>query len=283
MAVAYLNDGATSLAAGNWTDTIGFANSATLVVDRGGATAFTNTDWSALTQGIDYFKVLPTFSGALQTASGGPLKFDADQGTDQLVSMGGSGLLRYQAAGNSNACTNVENIGSGQLYLQGGTFTAANLCNGSTWVDSSSVVTSAYVTGGNNVIDYNATALTTFEQTGGYTVLRRLANAIVLNGGTLVLDFDDGAATIGTFGSTSVTINGGTLIWKNGNISNVVWRSGTVIARDLRRSATFGGTSFVLYAGVNGYLKQPATGSTVTWATATKRGSAAGFATQFGD
>ena len=284
MAVAYLNPGATSLAAGQWSDLTGFANSATLVVSSGSATAYTNVDWSALTQGIDYFKVLSGFTGALQTSSGGPLKFDADQGTDQLVSYGAAGgLMRYQAAGNSNACTNVENVGGGALYLMGGTFTNGFFASGTTSVDSSTVMTNCYVTGGNNTIEYNATALTVFEQTGGYTVLKRNAAAINITGGTLVIDYDDGANGTATYGSTSIQINGGVVIWRNGNLDKVTWRAGELNNRNLRQPATIGATSFVIYSGIRGYLEQPGTGVLVTWSAATKRGSSAGYANQFGD
>lgn len=283
MAVTYLDPGATSLAGGSWKDTIGFANSAQLIVSAGSATAFTGSvDFSGLSQGIDYFRVLPPFTGALQSSSGGPIKFDADQGTDQLVSYAASGgLFRYQAAGNSNAATNVENIGNGHLYLMGGTITNLTLCSGQTDADSSTIITNCYVTGGNNAIEYNATALTEFEQTGGYTVLKRNAAKIVMNGGTLVIDYDDGDNGTATYGSTSIEFNGGLIIWRNGSLDKVKWRGGKIDGRDLRQSATVGATSFVIYAGIAGYLQQPGTGAVITWSTATKRGSAAGYTAGF--
>jgi len=279
MAVTYLDPGATSLAAGSWKDGIGFANSATLVMSAGSATSFgASVDFSGLSQGIDYLRILAPFTGSIQSSSGGPVKFDADQGTDQLVSYGaGGGLFRYQAAGNSNAATNVENIGNGHLYLMGGTITNLTLCSGQTDADSSTIITNCYVTGGNNAIEYNATAITVFEQTNGYTVLKRGAAKIVMNGGTLVIDYDDGDNGTYTYGSTSIEQNGGLIIWRNGNLDNAKWRGGRLDGRQLRQSATIGATSFVIYAGIEGYLQQPGTGAVITWSTATKRGSAAGW------
>lgn len=280
MAVTYLDPGATSLAAGSWKDTVGFANSAQLVVSAGSATAFTGSvDFSGLSQGVDYFRVLPPFTGALQSSSGGPIEFDADQGTDQLVSYAASGgLFRYRAHGNSNAATNVENIGNGHLYLMGGTITNLTLCSGQTDADSSTVITNCYVTGGNNTIEYNATALTEFIATGGTTVLKRLANKIIVNSGaTVIIDYDDGDNGTGTYGATSIEWNGGLIIWRNGSLDKVKWRGGKLNGRDLRQSATIGATSFEIWPNIEGYLQQPGAGAVITWSTATKRGSAAGY------
>jgi len=284
MADVFLNNGAVSLAAANWSDAAGFADAATLVVDRGSATSFTDIDYSSLTNGIDTFTVLAGFTGGLQGADGSPLKFDCDYNTTKRFSYGAAaGVARYQAAGNSNTCTNIENVGGGDLYLMGGTFTNAALTSGSTSVNGSSIVTNLRVTGGNNTLSYNATGLTIFEQLAGQTILKRNIATGVMNGGVLVLDFDDGSTTTGTFGSSSFQWNGGTIVLKNGNISNFVWRGGSLDVRALRRAATIGGTSFTIYPGVVGYLAQAPNGVAITWQTATKIATSAGSSQMFAD
>jgi len=284
MADAFLNNGATSLAGANWSDATGFADAATLIVDRGSATSFSDIDYSALANGIDTFTVLPGFTGGLQGADGSPLKFDCDYNTTKRFSYGaGGGVARYLAGGGSGVCTNIENVGNGDLYLMGGTFTNAALTSGSTSVNGSSVVTNLRVTGGNNVVAYNATALTIFEHLAGYTVLKRGVATGVMNGGVLEVDFDDGGTTTGTFGSTSFQWNGGKIILKNGNISNFVWRGGSLDVRALRRAATIGGTSFTIYPGVVGYLAQAPNGVAITWQTATKIATSAGSSQMFSD
>lgn len=284
MADAFLNNGAVSLAAANWSDATGFADAATLIVDRGSATSFSDIDYSALTNGIDTFTVLPGFTGGLQGADGSPLKFDCDYNTTKRFSYGaGGGVARYLAGGGSGVCTNIENVGNGDLYLMGGTFTNAALTSGSTSVNGSSVVTNLRVAGGSNVVAYNATALTVFEQTGGYTVLKRGVATGVMNGGVLEVDFDDGGTTTGTFGSTSFQWNGGKIILKNGHISNFVWRGGSLDVRALRRAATIGGTSFTIYPGIVGYLAQAPNGVAISWQTATKIATSAGSSQMFSD
>jgi len=283
MAVAYLNDGATSLAAANWTDATGFANAATLIIDKGSATSFTNVDQSALGTGIDYLYIRRGFSGALQDAAGAPLKVDADGGSVNAIVYGaGGGLARIQAGGGSTLITNIENSGAGALYLVGGTFTNAFLASGTTDINGSSVVTNLYVTGGTNTVAYNATALTIFEQTAGVTTLKRGVATGRMNGGTLILDFDDAGTGTGTFGSTAFEWNGGTIILKNGNISNFTWRGGSLDLSMLRRDVTIGGTSFVIYPHIEGYLNTSGNSSVVTWQTATKRGSVAGSSQLYG-
>ena len=65
MAIAYLNEGATSDAAGNWSDATGYANAATLVVNSDTAqTISAGLDYSALGTGIASLDIRWPFRGS---------------------------------------------------------------------------------------------------------------------------------------------------------------------------------------------------------------------------
>ena len=71
MAIAYLNEGAVSLAAANWSDATGFANNATLVISSGSQTITTSLDQSGLSGGIDTLDILQVFTGRIGGAGYG--------------------------------------------------------------------------------------------------------------------------------------------------------------------------------------------------------------------
>lgn len=275
MAIAYLTTGATDFAAGSWSDSTGFATNATLVIESGSQTITSSLDQSAVSGGITYLEVRPTFSGSIGSASAGSLKVDVDSGTDPHVTYGATGGTFYlNAGGGSAAVTRLEVNGTGSMYLTGGTFTNTDLVRGNLNVNESAVLTNAYLMGGNSTIEYNATGLTILDITGGYHTIKRSAATVNISGNATVI-FD---AVGGSLGSTLLTMGPGSrLILKQGNLPVWKWLGGTLDVSQCKRPSTIAGTSLVVYSGVNGasgvFARGPA--NNVTWTTAniTTRGS----------
>lgn len=267
MAIAYLAEGSTSLANVNWSDGTGFANDATLVIERGGQTIVSALDQSALGTGINYLHVRRTFSGSIGSSSAGPLIVDADAGSDPHILYAASGGEFYLRAGGGNSLvTRVECNAGGRLRLMGGTFTNVDLIRGSSNVNGSAVMTNVYITGGEHVIDDNATAIANLEIYGGVTTLRRSATNLTMKGGTLILDADGRS-----LGSTVFDFLGGAIVWISGSIPGGSTRSraaGRFDVSRLRRDAAFAATNATtVYPSARG-VNTRAPGATLTWTTA---------------
>lgn len=270
MAYAYLTTGATDITGASWSDATGFANSATLGIETGSQTIVSSLNQSALGTGLNYLLVGPGFSGNIGSPAAGSLVVDVDAGSDPHVTYAASGGNFYLTAGGGNTLiTRVECNSAGNLYLTGGTFTNLDVVRGTCNVNASTVVTNAYLVGGNSTIEYNATALTTLTVSGGSHTLKRTANTVIMNGGDLRVDIDSGS-----LGATLLTMNGGRVTLVSGNIPVAVFIGGTLDVSKLKRPATIAGTSAVVYNGFRGALAQ-APGNTLTWTTGniTYRGS----------
>lgn len=275
MAVAYLTEGATDFAAANWSDATGFgAATPTLVIEKGSQTVVSSLDQSGLASGVNYLEVRRTFFGNIGSASAGPLKVDADNGSSPHIYYGaGGGVFYLQAGGNNTLITTLEVNGAGTAYLQGGTFTTADLLAGTVYANQSTVMTSLYQSGGTATVEYNATALTNLYVASGLCVVKRAVTNAIIGGGTVIVDIDSGS-----FGATTFTMTGGVLVLRSGNIPNWTWIAGELRASELRRDATIAGTAATVYPLARGVL-QRAPGATLTWTTAniTYRGTNAGF------
>jgi len=214
MAIAYLNEGAVSLAAANWSDATGFANAATLVIAAGSQSITGSLDWSGLTAGIDTLDIGPQFTGRIGSPSAGPLKFDADESvTNRVVYNAGGGVLYLAAAGDNSIISNFWKSSPGAAYLMAGTFTNVILGEGPLSVNGSTVVDNAYLKGGNS----------TFEAGTGFKILN-------VYSGTHYIKRNFIAS--GSGGSETLNIFGGTVILDTtttGNLSTVnVYRDGTL-------------------------------------------------------
>jgi len=197
MAIAYLNEGAVSLAAANWSDATGFANAATLVISSGSQTITTSLDQSGLSGGIDTLDILPGFTGRIGGAGYGSLKVDADEGgsTHRIIYNAGGGSLYLQAGGDNTLITNFWMSSLGSCYLTGGTFTNVVLGQGSLSVDSSTVLTDPVFDGGAAVVQAG-TAATSLTVRGGSHVWNRGATTINVYGrGRLNIDCGGTAIT----------------------------------------------------------------------------------------
>jgi len=204
MAIAYLNEGAVSLAAANWSDATGFANLATLVIASGSQTITTALDQSGLSGGIDTLDIGPQFTGRIGSPSTGPLKVDADEGgsTHRVTYNAGGGVLYLQAAGDNNLISNFWKSSPGAAYLMGGTFTNVILGEGPLSVNGSTVVTNAYLKGGNSTIEAG-TAFTSLSVYAGTHYTKRDCATINVYGGTLIYDVPTTATT------TTITVYSG--------------------------------------------------------------------------
>lgn len=215
MAIAYLNEGAVSLAAANWSDATGFANNATLVIASGSQTITTALDQSGLSGGIDTLDIGPQFTGRIGSPSTGPLKVDADEGgsTHRITYNAGGGVLYLQAAGDNNLISNFWKSSPGAAYLMGGTFTNVILGEGPLSVNGSTTVDNAYLKGGNS----------TFEAGTGFKVLN-------VYSGTHLIKRNFIAS--GSGGSETLNIYGGTVVLDTtttGNLTTVnVFKDGTL-------------------------------------------------------
>lgn len=263
MAIAYLNEGAVSLAAANWSDATGLASSATCVIDRGGQSIVNDLDWSsAITvTRLGYLAIRRPFTGNIGDSSVGPLKINA---SSYIYYAAAAGSLYWQSAGPSSNTTALFEmpVGTGgACYIQGCTITEARIYGGQCYVNSSTVVTTMYTMLASVSIDSNATAITTLTVTNGATVvLKRSVTTLNLINGTVIIDGD---------GISITTLNqyGGTINHKSGDIPTFNQYGGQYTAQNLRRDATIAGTAGTIYPGATGAL-QRAPGATLTWTTA---------------
>lgn len=196
MAIAYLNEGATSFAAANWSDATGFATNATLVISSGSQVISGALDQSAVVTGINSLHIRSGFSGRIGGPT--PLKVDADAGAPNLISYGASaGAMYLQAGGGSAVITNLYVGTGGQAYLLGGTFTNVYFSRGYMSVNESTVATNAYLFGGSSVFEAG-TVFTVLNVFGGNHVIKRACATVNVFGGSVVYDVPTSEATTAT-------------------------------------------------------------------------------------
>lgn len=236
MALAYLNEGSTSLAAASWSDATGFAANATLILDKLNAQNITTSvDQSAVAQ-VNYFKIGNNFSGTIGTASS-PLKFGALGTTGNgFYNDASGGTCYFQAAniagaGSANTIGYYSHSGFARAYISGGAVTQIDQSNGYVEVGQAATCTTVNVGGGEMFIDYNASAGTTLTITGGKVHTKRQFTNIYNYGGTLIQN-QTAAITTG--------VNGPGGIWdhRGGDITTVTIAGSFSVAR-LDRSCTF--------------------------------------------
>lgn len=237
MAITYLNQGATSLAAGNWSDATGFADNATLIINRpfgpitGGASGL---DQSAVTDGATYLEIVGSAEGQLGDASN-PLRADFNDGSSpHLLYAPKGGVLYYYPGGNETTCTEFEASGNGTYHiLGGGTVTTLRHSTGIGDVASTVIVTNAEFWGSAQAtIEYNATGFTDYKQHGGNVIAKRVGTTMDIMGGNLVLDASAGAIT-------TINLRGGNLtLLRSGTITTFNHFGGRVNLRDVQIAIT---------------------------------------------
>lgn len=247
MALAYLNAGAVSFAAANWSDATGFADNATLVAKLTGQNVSSDLDYSGLTTGINRLLFPVGSNGSVGTSAQGALKVDIDDSTgawdsanstrSRLEVFANSGQFYIAAAGASAVISNTFIDTGGAFFFAGGTFTAAKVTRGTFSVSETTTLGTLGVwSPASGTIEAKTSGLTTLNMFGGLgqnqVVCRRAGTTINLYGGTLRY-----AALSGT--TTTVNIYGGTFIHEAGAITTVNGYAGAYIAR-LERAATIG-------------------------------------------
>lgn len=245
MAVAYLNEGATSLASANWSDSTGFADNATLVIRESfgnGSAVTAGLDESGLTTGIEYLDIRPGASGTIGGDSG-PLKVDADASADAYIRNRGNVTLYIEAGGGSATINNYDCGGSSRNWLIGGTFTDFTTDGGVTNVGESAVITNLYAAGGSGVVEYNSTAITKAVIVSGTWVIRRRVNELIIGQNASVMYDPDPQVT--SWSGDSISVNGGSLAMTRGDVPTLELFGGSLDLRRATEAMTPGGTSFV--------------------------------------
>lgn len=270
MPVAYLNEGSVSLAAANWSDGIGFANSAMLVIERGGQAIVSGLDQSALTVGIEYLDIRPEFTGSIGSGAAS-LQCDIDASSSSFLRYAAkSGSLFYRAQGNNSLCQRYVQTGSGVATLTGGTVSRIEIASGRLIVNLSTVVTTLYVVGGDVDIQPNATAITNVHVLGGVVRLSRQATNLYVSGGVCLYD---GQASVTTFEQRGDSV----VRWISGDCATARVHSGRLSFRDLRRDASFGSSAFETTPQTV-IQRTPASGVALTFGSETRIAGGAGTA-----
>jgi len=237
MAIAYLNENATSAAAANWSDSTGFADGAELVLSTSnGISVINDVDYSSLTTGVESFEIQETFNADAASA-GQPFVFDADASSDAFVRHRGPRRFYYGAGGGSNNCNNYYQAGNGSTYLEGGTFDNMDVVRGEFYANESTVITNMTAWGGRGAIEYNATDITLYYQSRGQFLLKR-GGEIIVGGGTLTLDIPDSSPSI------DLTIRrGGRVIVLRADVIANCHNEGMLDMSRAKRPVTLGGTT----------------------------------------
>lgn len=272
---AYLNQGATSLAAANWSDTTGFADNAELVIvgtDQTDNNIVSNLDQSANTtgsgDGIHYLHTRPRFRGNVGTAAAPVItEFDTTYSTQAQVRHAGSGDLYIQG----DTCALVEQIGAGATFLRSGTWTTVVVLAGSLDISSDAEFDNLYVFGGSVVVnDHASSDYDLIEHTGGTIQLRR--------GGATSSVYDIGGSArlfsnIEAGEHKTVRQHGGTIFPIRGNIAVYRGIAGTVDERIVERDLTIGSTSAVRSAALR-IIEAGNSAGTITYSNVTDIGGA---------
>ena len=244
--MAYLNEGATSLAAANWSDSTGFADNATLEIKYpfgDGSPVTAGLDQSGLTEGIDSLDISAGARGQIGN-NGTSLEVDADSATSDYVRNRGNVTLYLAASGDDDLIQNFDFGGRSRNFLTDGTFTNITGDGGELTVTESAVVTNFYAAGGSGVIKYNSTEITTAVITGGTWTIERGVNTLYVGEGARVIyDPDDSVSHTGN----TLDISGGVIDWRFGAIPTINARGGQIDFRNARATFTPGGTAFNVF------------------------------------
>lgn len=221
MANAFLNAGATSLAAANWSDATGIVNSATLYVQSGTQTV-TGGLTPSLTEGVINFDILSGFSGTIGSSAGSlamETRAASASQTAQIprvrywASGGGFSYTPQGSGGASDNCFYFQLAGSGFSNITGtGTITRYEVDSGRGYVAPTIDSVDTYrwtISGGTVTIDgvSGSNEIHSLTISGGQVLLKR-----GIQGGTVAensieegLNVYGGQVTIDAFGETIST------------------------------------------------------------------------------
>lgn len=204
MATIYLNDGATSLAAANWSDATGLVNSATGVIRSGGQSITSDVDFNAVN--VLSLRIAEQFTGTIGSAAA-PLWLDATDGSaaewsssaaEGIIINGSGGTLFIKS--DAGGLDNLHQSGAGRTTLVSGTATYLRVTNGEFSAEAASTVTNARILGGRTTIGASATAGTVLDVIGGTVTTARPFTTINVYDGDCFINHN-------TSSSAAVTIN----------------------------------------------------------------------------
>ncbi len=246
MAIAYLNEGSTSDAAGNWSDAVGYANAATLVVNTDTAqTISAGLDYSALGTGIASLDIRWPFRGSYGSEANGPLIVDADGGSPNTINYDArAGKFFIKAGGGSTLITTFNHTSPGAVYAMGGIFTTFGQQRGTFNANGATTLTEYGIWGGSALLDTlsSGAASTTINAWAGSLVTKR--NMTTLNiWNASVVKSDN------TSGATTVNMYGGYCEWWLGTITTFNYYGGEINFANITRDTTI--TTLNVYPGAN--------------------------------
>lgn len=242
MALAYLTEGSTTLAAAAWSDATGFAAGATLIIDAlGSQNIQTAVDWSGIAA-ISYLSVSSNFSGNIGTATS-PLKFEATTGFYNDASGGSVFFESKSTDGDPDATTLLAHTGAGTTNVVGGTVTQVQQSMGFVNVGQSAIVTTVRQSGGSSFYDTNGTAITNLYLMGGSCYVKRGVTNYYIYGGQFIYEVIANVTT-GFIGPN------GNVDHRGGDIATLEV-GGSFTVYNLRRSCTVGSTALTSWAGAS--------------------------------
>lgn len=242
MAVAYHTEDSQDWAAGQWSDTTGFAAGATLVMNKNRKDITTSIDQSALAAtGIESIEIGPGVNCLIGGVAGSAIFNCAASATAHFNYGASGGSLYYSANGNGGGTDDIKlfrNIGSGNAYLTGGDFRSIHTQSGLTRIAAATTILDSnglhYGVGGTSYFDSHATdVIPTSYLTSGVHTYKRGSTTIYLGGSaTLILDSESNNSSVG---AATIVMLGGTLRWISGNITTFYSIGGLVDCRDASR------------------------------------------------
>lgn len=208
MAVAYLNNGATSFADANWSDGAGFTTANAELVIPGGSNHVTS-DVDQGSDNIRFLRIARDFSGNIGTATA-PLDVDAFDGAHaewstannnegRIVHSGtGSLFVQSDADGISNL---IQDGDGGKTFLVSGAAPYVRVNAGTFQAETAATIATKFtIANGSATLLAKTTGPTTINVHGGNLTLNRPGTTINVYGGRVTIECADA-------GSSDVTIN----------------------------------------------------------------------------
>lgn len=244
MAIAFLNEGATSDAAANWSDATGYAAAATLVINSDTAQTISGgLDNSA--NSIASLDIRWPFRGSYGSETAGPVIFDCDGGSPNTVNYDArAGKFFVKAGGNNTLITTFNHTSPGAVYAMGGIFTTFGQQRGTFNANGATTLTEYGIWGGSATLDTLSTgsASTTINAWAGNLVCKR--NMTTLNVWNASVVKSDN-----TSGATTVNMYGGYLEWWLGTITTFNYYGGELNLANITRDTTI--TTLNVYPGAS--------------------------------
>lgn len=244
MAIAYLNTGATSLAAANWSDATGFGAAATLVIEGGNQTIS-----GGLSQTGSSIESLDIYDfGGVIGGSAGSLECDVD-GTSEAVA-GPVSRLRFWSPGTmwfkangGNTLAHYVQLSKGRLHLTGGINKNLHMDSGQLFVADGVTATGGVwrLDGGTAQLDYHASNnIPTVHVTAGSHNFQKQITTLYVRGGSVTIDCQGLAIT-------TIEQTGGTVrLVTCGGVTNYTGTAGTLDLSGAKRAISVGSSSCVL-------------------------------------